>query len=94
VKRSSVLRLAGLLAFAIAGDVLAGEAPGQPSGAADWPQWRGPNRNGAATAGPRLLDAWPEAGAKLMWQSQPIPGLPDGGPVGQGTQKGAASREP
>jgi len=88
VKAPTSVRLACFLAFASAGDVLAVELPGQPLGAADWPQWRGPNRNGAATGGPRLLDAWAAAGARLLWRSQPIPGLPDGGPVGEGMAVG------
>jgi len=35
--------------------------------AADWPQWRGPNRDGVSKeAG--LLKEWPEGGPKLIWQ--------------------------
>lgn len=33
----------------------------------DWPQWRGPNRDGRA-ADQRLLSQWPEEGPKLAWQ--------------------------
>jgi outer membrane protein assembly factor BamB len=34
---------------------------------ADWPQWRGPNRDGYA-APQSLLQQWPEGGPKLKWQ--------------------------
>jgi outer membrane protein assembly factor BamB len=37
--------------------------------AADWPQWRGPNRDGISTeAG--LLDSWPAGGPPLVWKTQ------------------------
>jgi outer membrane protein assembly factor BamB len=36
--------------------------------AADWPQWRGPNRDGVSKE-QGLLKKWPEAGPKLLWQS-------------------------
>jgi outer membrane protein assembly factor BamB len=32
----------------------------------DWPQWRGPNRDGRS-ASQSLLKAWPESGPKLAW---------------------------
>ncbi|HVX10424.1 MAG TPA: PQQ-binding-like beta-propeller repeat protein [Pirellulales bacterium] len=35
--------------------------------AADWPQWRGPNRDGLSSE-KGLLQEWPEAGPKLVWQ--------------------------
>jgi outer membrane protein assembly factor BamB len=37
----------------------------------DWPQYRGPTRDGIAPAGPKLLNAWPTngAGPKLLWKS-------------------------
>ena len=34
--------------------------------AADWPQWRGPNRDGKS-ADTGLLKAWPKDGPKLLW---------------------------
>lgn len=38
-----------------------------PLAAADWPQWRGPQRDGhSAETG--LLQEWPKAGPKLLWQ--------------------------
>lgn len=39
----------------------------------DWPQWRGPNRNGVANDSTKLLDSWPKEGPKLLWKSDPIP---------------------
>ncbi|HUU19128.1 MAG TPA: PQQ-binding-like beta-propeller repeat protein [Sedimentisphaerales bacterium] len=35
--------------------------------AADWPQWRGPNRDGICTE-TGLLKSWPEEGPKLLWE--------------------------
>lgn len=35
--------------------------------AANWPQWRGPQRNGISQE-TGLLKQWPEAGPKLVWQ--------------------------
>lgn len=54
-------------------------AGGEPPQAADWPQWRGPNRDGVAVGSPKLLDAWPKEGPPLAWQSEWIPGLDEGG---------------
>lgn len=33
----------------------------------DWPQWRGPNRDGVCTE-KGLLKSWPDAGPKLLWE--------------------------
>lgn len=38
---------------------------GRPAG--DWPQWRGPNRDGHSPA-KGLLTKWPDGGPKLLWQ--------------------------
>ena len=38
-----------------------------PSGPGDWPQWRGPNRDGISSD-TGLLKEWPEEGPKLLWQ--------------------------
>ena len=35
--------------------------------AADWTQWRGPNRDGLCTE-TGLLKQWPEGGPKLLWE--------------------------
>jgi outer membrane protein assembly factor BamB len=37
------------------------------AGAADWPQWRGPDRNGISKETGLRAD-WPKAGPKLLWQ--------------------------
>src|SRR5687768_6198759 len=34
--------------------------------AADWPQWRGPNRDGVSTE-TGLLPKWPQGGPQLLW---------------------------
>jgi outer membrane protein assembly factor BamB len=39
--------------------------------AADWPQWRGPQRN-AISQEQGLLKAWPAEGPKLLWQTQQL----------------------
>ena len=37
--------------------------------AADWPQWRGPNRDGKS-AETGLLDVWPAGGPRLLWKAK------------------------
>lgn len=37
--------------------------------AGDWPQWRGPNRDGVSME-KGLLDKWPEGGPKLAWKAE------------------------
>ena len=37
--------------------------------AADWPQWRGPNRDGIS-AETGLLESWPAGGPPLLWKTQ------------------------
>ena len=39
-----------------------------PALAADWPQWRGPARDGCSPE-KGLLSEWPEGGPKLLWQN-------------------------
>ncbi|MCB1086315.1 MAG: PQQ-like beta-propeller repeat protein [Verrucomicrobiae bacterium] len=53
-----------------------------PSGVslADWPQWRGPTRNGVAAADVKLPDTLSEeAPPKKVWESEAIPSDHDGG---------------
>jgi len=38
-----------------------------PAGRGDWPQWRGPNRDGLSTE-TGLLKDWPSAGPPVVWQ--------------------------
>lgn len=40
-----------------------------PAFADDWPQWRGPQRNGIS-AETGWLDAWPEAGPPVAWRAE------------------------
>ena len=46
---------------------------------ADWPQWRGPLRNGVASNSPSLASHWETDGPKKRWESEPIPADDDGG---------------
>ncbi|HVV99746.1 MAG TPA: PQQ-binding-like beta-propeller repeat protein [Planctomycetaceae bacterium] len=39
--------------------------------AGDWPQWRGPHRNGISQE-KGLLQKWPEGGPKLLWQVEDV----------------------
>lgn len=55
---------ASLVAFAMA-------MSGYPANAADWPQWRGPDRDGVSRE-TGLLKVWPESGPKLLWQRDGI----------------------
>jgi outer membrane protein assembly factor BamB len=53
-----------LVAAALGGFALA-------AGAADWPQWRGPQRNGISQE-TGLLKEWPKGGPKLLWQVEDV----------------------
>lgn len=46
-------------------------ASASPALAVDWPQWRGPQRNGVSTES-GLLKEWPGEGPKLLWQARDI----------------------
>ncbi len=59
------------LALTLASHVFA--APG------DWPQWRGPSRNGVLDEGPALASSWSADGPAKLWESAPIPSDDDGG---------------
>ena len=51
-----------------------------PSAYADWPQWRGAERNGLAAEGSPLSNAWPTEGPALLWESEAeIPSNDNGG---------------
>lgn len=41
------------------------------AGAADWPQWRGPQRDGISRE-TGLMQAWPKGGPRLLWQVKDI----------------------
>src|ERR671917_1779990 len=54
--------------------LLAASLPGSAdtaSSASDWPQWRGPERDGVSREG-GLLKQWPAGGPKLLWQVNDI----------------------
>lgn len=41
--------------------------------AGDWPQWRGPNRDGKSTE-TGLLSSWPASGPRLIWKAEGLGG--------------------
>ncbi len=45
----------------------------------NWPQWRGPARNGVATSSPVLASSWPVGGPTCIWKSDLIPSDKVGG---------------
>jgi len=45
----------------------------------DWPQWRGPQRNGILADSVALADQWPSRGLPKLWESEAIPSDDDGG---------------
>ena len=57
------MRLVTLLAC------LSSVLPGAGAAGADWPNWRGANRDGKCTE-TGLLDTWPAGGPKLLWQAR------------------------
>lgn len=59
----------------LAGLAMAGIA----NAASDWPQWRGPSRNGIQLDGMPLADQWPSKGLTKLWDSEAIPCDDDGG---------------
>jgi len=65
------LRVASLLWFILAGPILAGLPSTLPeTAAANWPQFRGPNRDDISTE-TGLLRKWPAGGPKVLW-TQPV----------------------
>jgi outer membrane protein assembly factor BamB len=60
--------------------LVAAWSPAAVNGKTDWNQWRGPDRNGVAPAGPKLADVWGPSGPALVWKSEErIPGGPKKG---------------
>lgn len=72
--RNWAVVLAGVLALASVG--VGGAETSAPG--TDWPQWRGPMRDGVAAPGPKLPDSWGAKGFKQLWKSEPIGGEGDG----------------
>jgi outer membrane protein assembly factor BamB len=60
----SLLMLAASSSFSLC-------APAPTVSQSDWPQFRGPKRDGLS-ADIQLLKEWPKDGPKLLWQSEPI----------------------
>src|SRR3954467_14525009 len=54
-------------------------APLLTQAAADWPQWRGPERNGVLANGPKLTETVPPDGFPALWESEMIPSNDEGG---------------
>jgi outer membrane protein assembly factor BamB len=50
-------------------DAAESDQPGALTAAADWPQWRGPNRDGVSTETGPLQD-WPDDGPPLLWTAK------------------------
>ena len=51
--------------------VHAGNPSNMVTATSDWPQWRGPERNGISQE-KGLLKQWPKEGPKLLWQVNDI----------------------
>jgi outer membrane protein assembly factor BamB len=68
-----VLVVLGLMAVpAIAGEASASEPDGMiASPEPDWPQWRGPRRDGISPE-TGLLPSWPAGGPKLLWKKDKL----------------------
>ena len=58
------LSLAIVAAGLLAGNVVLAQVPSKPG---DWPQWRGPNRDGISLE-TGLLREWPKDGPAVVWQ--------------------------
>jgi hypothetical protein len=84
IRRTAVKTNRTTLALVVVASLLfaAGALAAEPvsrSASTDWPQWRGPNRDGVAINSPKLLDAWPKDGPPLLWKSEYIPSCVEGG---------------
>jgi outer membrane protein assembly factor BamB len=62
-----------LVALAVVGACFGALSPAGRAGepASDWPQWRGPERNGTSPE-KGLLQQWPKEGPKLLWQASDL----------------------
>lgn len=59
-----------VVALVVSMHLLARAAAAPAAASTDWYQWRGPNRNGIAPAGPKLADTWGPSGPVLVWKSE------------------------
>src|SRR5260221_12608283 len=81
--RSFLVSLSLTLAFTQAPGRAAEAVQKQVSaGADDWPQWRGPNRNGVSESSLKLLDKWPADGPALAWKYPVFHNTPTDGGMG------------
>jgi outer membrane protein assembly factor BamB len=62
----------------LAGLLLAAAGNDTPVKTTDWPEWRGPRRDGVSTE-TGLLKAWPKGGPKLLWDARTANGGPNVG---------------
>lgn len=62
------------------------------AGAADWPQWQGPNRN-AISRETGLLQQWPADGPRLAWKASGLGGGDSAPAVAQGRLFGMSIRD-
>ncbi len=65
--RSTLLLWTGISVLAVVGAVVAAEP--EAAASADWPQFRGPTRDGIAPAGPKLASSFVDGGPKLLWKA-------------------------
>ena len=63
----ALLPAAAVLALAVAPAASGAGAPA-PAPSGDWPQFRGPQRDGVARASAHLVRSWPASGPRLLWQ--------------------------
>src|SRR5262249_57465889 len=70
---SRLFRMSSLVVLAAACSSLVVAAPSPKPGAptAEWPQFRGPNRDGISPD-KNLLKEWPKDGPPQVWKSEPI----------------------
>lgn len=68
-------------------------ATAQQNRANDWPQWRGPNRDGVSHE-TGLLKEWPEGGPKLAWKAESLGGGYGTVSVSNGRVYGMGHRNP
>jgi outer membrane protein assembly factor BamB len=59
--------------------LLAAHTLAPPLSAGDWPQWRGPQRDGVAADSPPLIETLPPEGLEPLWISEPIKSQRNGG---------------
>lgn len=69
--RISMLIATLFLIASLTSGAFAQSSASRKAAASDWPQWRGPQRNGVSNES-GLLKEWPKEGPKLLWQLKDI----------------------